>query len=196
MSENHVVAENIAYETQSAHSAEAAPESGASVDKIRDIIFGSQIKNYEARFARLEESLARETFELKDSMRKRLESIESFFKTESEALAARLRSEKEDRATSISNVERETKDAHISLSKRLGDIDAALNDGHSSLRKELMTESRKLLEEIDQRYDSLRSLMESRVSELRTNKVDRAFMSDLLREMAAHLDNDQASTPE
>ena len=68
MSENHAVAENIANEGQSAPAAETGPESGASVDKIRDIIFGSQIKNYEARFTRLEESLARETFELKDSI--------------------------------------------------------------------------------------------------------------------------------
>jgi hypothetical protein len=41
----------------------------ASVDKIRDILFGSQIKNYESRFARLEETLARETAELKETMR-------------------------------------------------------------------------------------------------------------------------------
>ena len=38
-----------------------SPEQGAaSVDKIRDILFGSQIKNYEARFARLEDTLARD----------------------------------------------------------------------------------------------------------------------------------------
>jgi len=37
--------------------AETAEASGASVEKIREIIFGSQIKNYEARFARLEEAL-------------------------------------------------------------------------------------------------------------------------------------------
>ena len=56
------------------------PETGASVDKIRDILFGSQIKNYEARFARLEENLVRETVELKETMRRRFESLEGFFK--------------------------------------------------------------------------------------------------------------------
>ena len=62
------------------------PEPLASVDKIRDIIFGSQIKNYEARFVRLEENLIRETAELKDTMRKRFESLESFFKPHSLAV--------------------------------------------------------------------------------------------------------------
>src|SRR5580698_6544201 len=77
----------------------AAPETGASVDKIRDILFGSQIKNYEARFARLEENLVRETVELKETMRRRFESLEGFFKSETESLAARLRSEREERAS-------------------------------------------------------------------------------------------------
>jgi hypothetical protein len=49
----------------------AGSESGASVDKIRDILFGSQLKNYEARFARLEENLVRETVELKETMQRR-----------------------------------------------------------------------------------------------------------------------------
>ncbi len=189
--------EAISSEAQTTAASDVPGETGASVDKIRDIIFGSQIKNYEARFARLEESLVRETAELKDSMRKRFESIESFFKMESEALAARLRAEKEDRVSHVSNLERDTKDAHGGLTRRINDVDAAMNEGHSSLRQELMTESRKLMEEIDQRYDSIRSLMEARVSELRRQKVDRALMSDLFREMAAHLDDkDQTAASE
>ncbi|WP_260705146.1 hypothetical protein [Edaphobacter flagellatus] len=170
---------------------ENLPDAAASVNKIRDIIFGSQIKSYEARFLRLEENLIRETAELKDTMRKRFESIESFFKSESEALTARLRAESEERASLISNLERDMKEAQNSLAKRLNDIDAAMRDGDSALRKELMTESRKLLEEISQQHGSTRSLMEMRIAELRAQKTDRALMSDLLREMASQLDNDE-----
>jgi hypothetical protein len=176
-------------EHQTTAAAEAPAESGASVDKIRDILFGSQLKNYEARFARLEQDLVRETVELKDLMRKRFESIESFFKMESEAMAARLRAESEERAAHVAKVERETKEAHGGLANHVNNIEAAMNEGHSSLRQELMTESRKILEEIEQRYDSIRSLMEARVSELRTQKVDRAHMSDLFRILATHLDD-------
>lgn len=176
-------------EPQTTAATEAPGETGASVDKIRDIIFGSQIKNYETRFARLEQDLVRETAELKDLMRKRFESIESFFKAESEAMAARLRAEKEERATHIANVQRETKEAHGGLANHVNNVEAAMNEGHSSLRQDLMTESRKLLDEIDQRHDSLRSLMEARVLELRTQKVDRSHLSDLFRVIAAHLDD-------
>lgn len=196
MSKNNTKAENIPSDQTMTSSQEVPSETAASVDKIRDIIFGSQIKNYEARFVRLEENLVRETSELKDTMRKRFESIESFFKSESEALATRVRAEREERTSLISNLERDMKDAQSSLAKRLNDLDAAMSDGDSALRKDLMTESRKLLEEISQRHDSIRSLMETRISELRAQKTDRALMSDLFREMASQLDNDEASTSE
>ena len=86
--------------------AETAEASGASVEKIREILFGSQIKNYEARFARLEEALARETSEIKDTMRRRLDSLEAFFKSETESLAARLKSERRARGDPQPHFER------------------------------------------------------------------------------------------
>lgn len=196
MSRTKNEADTTSIEPQPTSSQENSLDTVASVDKIRDIIFGSQIKNYEARFVRLEEALVRETSELKDTIRKRFESIELFFKNESEALAIRLRAEREERTALISNLERDMKDMQSAFTRRLNDMDAAMNEGQSALRKELMTESRKLQEEIGQRHDSIRSLMETRVSELRAQKTDRALMSDLFREMAAQLDNDEISSSE
>src|SRR6187401_2241566 len=44
----------------------------ASLDKVRDILFGSQMRDVERRFARLEERLLKETTDLKDDVRRRL----------------------------------------------------------------------------------------------------------------------------
>ncbi len=60
----------------------AAEQTSGSVDKIRDILFGTQIKSYEARFSRLEESIARELAEMKDASARRFESLESFMQKE------------------------------------------------------------------------------------------------------------------
>ncbi len=45
---------------------------GGNIDKVRDILFGGQMRDYERRFSRLEERLVQETAELKDDVRKRL----------------------------------------------------------------------------------------------------------------------------
>jgi len=166
------------------------PDSGASVDKIRDILFGSQIKNYEARFARLEENLVRETVELKETMRRRFESLEGFFKSETEAQAARLKAEHEERTDAFQSLERDLKATQDALSRKIHELDASTAEADSGLRKELMSESRKLLEEISQRHDSLRSLLERRVGELRHEKTDRALLSALLAEIAAQIGED------
>jgi len=167
--------------------AETAEASGASVEKIRDILFGSQIKNYESRFSRLEDALARETAEIKDTMRRRLDSLEAFFKSETESLAARLKTERDEREEVLNNISRELKASSVQLSKKILDLDNKAAQDRSAARQELMAESRKLLDEIRQRNDSLSALLETRVEELRNAKTDRSALAALFVEMAVRL---------
>ena len=167
--------------------AETAEASGASVEKIREILFGSQIKNYEARFARLEEALARETAEIKDTMRRRLDSLEAFFKSETESLAARLKSERDEREETLNTIGRELKTTAAQLSKKILDLDNKAAQDRSASRQELMAESRKLLDEIRQRHESLSGLLENRVQELRHTKTDRSALAALFVELAVRL---------
>ena len=167
--------------------AETAEASGASVEKIREILFGSQIKNYETRFARLEEALARETAEIKDTMRRRLDSLEAFFKSETESLAARLKAERDEREETLNNISRELKTSAAQLSKKILDLDNRMAQDRSASRQELMTETRKLLDEIRQRNESLSALLETRVQELRHAKTDRSALAALFVEMAVRL---------
>ncbi len=167
--------------------AETAEASGASVEKIRDILFGSQIKNYESRFSRLEDALARETAEIKDAMRRRLDSLEAFFKSETESLAARLKTERDEREELLNNISRELKASSAQLSKKILDLDNKAAQDRSAARQELMAESRKLLDEIRQRNDSLSALLETRVQELRNSKTDRSALAALFVELAVRL---------
>ena len=173
--------------------AETAEASGASVEKIREILFGSQIKNYEARFARLEEALSRETAEIKDTMRRRLDSLEAFFKKETESLAARLKAERDEREETLNSISRELKTASAQLSKKILDLDNKAAHDRSEARQELMAESRKLLDEIRQRNDSLSALLETRVQELRHAKTDRSALAALFVELAVRLKDEDAN---
>jgi len=60
---------------------------GASLEKVRDILFGGPLREVERRFARLEERLARDTSDLRAEVRQRLDALERFIKLESETLA-------------------------------------------------------------------------------------------------------------
>lgn len=170
-----------------------AEQGAASVDKIRDILFGSQIKNYDSRFTRLEDTLARETAELKETMRRRFESVEGFFRKEAESLAARIKAEREERTEALRAISKDLKSASDALSKKILELDNKIAEEQSGLRQELMQESRKLIEEIRHKSDSLVALVERRADELRDEKVDRAGLASLLTEMAVQLSEDGAA---
>jgi hypothetical protein len=177
-------------DAQTLYTEPASMDPKASIDKVRDILFGSQTKNNEARFARLEDGLAREVFELKELFRRRVESLEAFFQSETQALAERIRYEREERMSAFEAHDLEMKGALTGLARRLGELNIAMNEGDSGVRRDLMNESRKLLDEIGHRHESVRGLMESRVSELHSRKADRAVISDLMRELATQLEKD------
>ena len=63
-------------------------ESG-NVDRIRNILFGSQMRDYDGRFQKLEERLAREASELRSELQRQLQALEAFMKGEAESMAAK-----------------------------------------------------------------------------------------------------------
>ena len=76
-------------------------EEGANVDKIRDILFGSQMRDYEKRFARLEENVSKAVETLREDTMKRLETLSSFAQQEVESLSQRLKTEKSERSEGL-----------------------------------------------------------------------------------------------
>lgn len=165
----------------------AAEPAAGSVDKIRDILFGTQIKSYEARFTRLEESVAREFAEMKNSASRRFDSLESFVKKETESLAARLKAEREERTEQLRDIARDLKTSSEALSKKILDLDNKTAEQQSDLRQDLMKESRKLLDDIRQKSDTLTALLERRSTELREAKLDRASFAAILTELAVQI---------
>ncbi len=75
---------------------------GANVDKIRDILFGSQMRDYESRFARLEETLIKETLEIRETNKRRFDQLESYIRKEFETVQTRIKSERDERSDGAS----------------------------------------------------------------------------------------------
>jgi hypothetical protein len=61
-------------QTQSSEAADST--NNASLEKVRDILFGVQVRDIERRFARLEERLVKETRDLKDGVSQRVDALE------------------------------------------------------------------------------------------------------------------------
>lgn len=165
-----------------------------NVDKIRDILFGSQMRDYETRFARLEETVVRETAEIRETSRRRFEEMENYIRNEFEAVQTRLKAERDERSDNVSNQARELKEVSDSLARRIRDLDDRETDAERKLRNDLLQQARSLTEEIRARHDEVSSLIEKRAGELRDGKTDRATLATLFNEIALRL-SDQFRIP-
>ena len=168
----------------------AADQSPGNVDKIRDILFGSQMRDYEVRFSRLEESLMKEASDLRETTRKRFESLEQYLRKELESLEARLKSERDERADAQKQLARELKALNDALSKKLEDLSDQTVQNERQLRKDLLQQSQQLTEEIRTKTDALTALLDRRILELRNSKADRSALADLFTEVALRLNNE------
>lgn len=82
-------------DTIPAPGSDAEGVAGGNLDKVRDLLFGGQMRDYNRKFARLEERLTKETADLRDDVKQRLAGLEAYLKAEVESLSERLRSEQE-----------------------------------------------------------------------------------------------------
>ena len=77
--------------------ADATDEANANVDKIRDILFGGQMRDYEQRFATLEKRLTQSIESSAQNLERRIERLDGYAKRELEKLSEQLKSERKDR---------------------------------------------------------------------------------------------------
>lgn len=165
-----------------------------NVDKIRDILFGSQMRDYEARFARLEETLVKETQEIRETNRRRFDQLESYIKREFETMHARFKTERDERLDAGSQQSRELKELGENLGRRIRDLDDRGSSVERDLRSQMMDQAREITNELHSSHEAVVSLLDKRVHELREGKTDRAALASLFTEVALRL-NDQFTIP-
>jgi hypothetical protein len=163
-----------------------APGAG-NVDKIRDILFGSQMKDYDTRFRRLEESLLSQTAEIRETTRRRIDTFEAYIKKELEALDARLRSEREERLEAIKQHSRELKDLTDTLQHKLRELEDRHAESDRNLREQILQQSKDLVEEMRVRQNEMTALVERRSEDLENSKTDRSMLAALFTETALRL---------
>ena len=175
---------------QTATDNEAATPEAGNVDKIREILFGGQMRDYDKRFSRLEERLLKESTELREDSRKRFEALEMFVNKEFAALASRLQSEQQNRETSVQTVARELQEAIRSLDGKLTQFSNQTTETQHDLRQQLLEQSKNLNEEIRRKYDDVSATLAREFGELNNDKADRSALSALFTELALRLNND------
>jgi hypothetical protein len=161
-----------------------------NLNRVRDILFGAEMREYEKKFVRLEERLLKVSIELKDETRKSLDSLETYVKRELEALVERFKTEQNERTSATEDLTRELRETGKSLEKKIYQVDDQATRNHRDLRQQLLDQAKGLTDEMRQKSTEFSAKLDQAVYELRAAKIDRYTLASLLTEVALQLSSE------
>lgn len=172
-------------------SANAARDAeGGNVDKIRDILFGAQMRDYDRRFSGVEDRLLQEAAALREEVARRLSATEQYVRGELDDLTSRLTTEQRERTQGI----REAMDALTTVNRELSERISALAEQtaqqHRELRQSLAEHYRTLSDEGSRRHQEVTTAMRREAADLRNAKTDRTALAAMFAEFAHRLSNE------
>lgn len=92
----------------SKHTSEpSSPQDGASMDQVRELLFGTQMKDMENKLQRQEEKLRQEMADSGEVLKDRLDLLEKFMKSEIESVLTRVNAEKAERESALKDARRD-----------------------------------------------------------------------------------------
>jgi hypothetical protein len=172
-----------------------APSTGGApgVDKIRELLFGNQMQDYDRRFAVIEERFQQKMRDMEAESARALQSMESSLKKQLESIASQVRQEQDLRAEADKELGRGLREQIQGLEKHLGKVADQLAGQDRDFTERLGHETQTLREDIRRRNDDTRAAIERMFSELSNVKTDRSLLAGLFVEIARCLNQD--STP-
>lgn len=164
-------------------------DAGAGLDKVRDILFGAQARDFENRFAQLEAQLLQKTSDARDEAHRRLEELRSHLISESQQIHARIESENAERNRTISQLTEELRAIARELHERLQQLDSKAANSDESIRDHFTKRSEALAAEIENKATTLANALRHEVGVLSSDKLNRADMAAMLHDIAHRIVN-------
>jgi flagellar biosynthesis GTPase FlhF len=181
--------------TEVAHAANGPVSGGevVGVDKIRDLLFGNQMQDYDRRFSKLEERFLQRFKDIESETARGLSAFEVNAKKQVESVASQLREEKDSRADADKEIERTFREQSQSLEKRLRSMSDQLSQLERDMANRLTEEMQSLREDIKRKNEDMQVLVERMFSELSNVKTDRNLLAGLFVEVAKCLNQDMGT---
>ena len=164
--------------------ADVQPE---SLDKVRDILFGSQMRAVDTRLQGLEERLREEHEALRTDFARQVESLDNFIRSEVNTVTERLATESRKRSEDLKSLAAEIKEAIRALERRHVKLEEAGAMADAALRDQLLHQSTTAANELAKLGERLGAELQQSHAALASAKTDRTALASLLTDMAGRL---------
>lgn len=161
-----------------------------NVDKIRDILFGGQMRDYDRRFNELEQRLAKENQRVADEVSSRLDKLDTYIKKEIDRIAEKSKQEKKDRLDAEKSLDQSLQKSAKDLLNAIGNVDESLTENCAELRKDLHDQSQEFEKNLNQSKADLEYDLDTKSKELHELKVSRDELAGFFNEIALRLNKE------
>ncbi len=171
------------------------PPDGENIDKIRDILFGSQSRQIEKKMSAVEEKIDKEIGFLRSETKNTLGALEQFLRKELQSLSDQLSSEKSERAESVDSLSGRVADTQKAVEKKLSQLSDRVVKDQRDTQEQILLQTKNLLDEMHEKNDGLQKRMDQSIEALSQEKTDRLALANLMMEAAMRL-KDEFQLPE
>jgi len=175
---------------ENAETRNGAVDETGKVDRIRDILFGSQMRDYDGRFQRLDERLTREATDARADVQKRLEALENFLKGALESLTNRLNTEQFARGHAVEKLAGDLAETARSLELATKNLTEHADSEFHALRQQLLDQTKALGDEIREKHGQVKADLDREAEQIRGAMTHREGLAEMLSEVALRLKNE------
>jgi len=161
-----------------------------NVDKIREILFGGQMRDYEQRFQDLENRLTRNIELMTSNFEKRVDRLDAFAKREIEKLVEQLKDERKARREDGKQGAKEYKELAQQVESWYAELEEQIGSETQDLRGTLQEQGEELAGMIHDTHEQLSKSLATETRSLADDKLAREDMAALLTEVALRLKKD------
>jgi uncharacterized protein YaaR (DUF327 family) len=166
---------------------DAPPE---SLDKVRDILFGGQMRAVESRLQNLESRLLRGQEALKSEFTKQLAGLDAVVQKEVHSLGERLSGERTRRTEELKTLATELKEALRGLEKRHLKLEQTSDMADADLREGILQHSKAVAADLARLSERLTTELTRSVQDLKAEKASLSALATLFSDMASRLNGD------
>ena len=163
-----------------------------SLDKVREILFGQELRKSDQRFAKMEERLVKELTTLGNDTKKRLDALDSVSRAELDGLSKAVRLEQSEREALGKELGRALQEVAKTVDKKIAQADAQFVKALREAQAELSSEVRGLREELKKAFEESQTELNNRARQIQASKIDRAQLASLLIDLAQSLEKDKS----
>lgn len=161
-----------------------------NVDKIRDILFGSQMRDFEQRLEVTEKRLVEAIERTAKDMERRIDRLDKYARREVDKLSEQIKEERKTRVAEGKSSAGELSGLAEQVESWFAEVDEQLANESRELRNALHDQGEELTAQIREARGQLQDSLQKETSELKDDKLAREDMAALLTEVAMRLNKD------